>query len=471
MKRIICVIICIISLLCMLCACQATPERPIVVGKNQEVMIEKATEEDSENIPLSEIKEESNTEHYAVTLVSEKGDVTVNIDAEITLPEVDEIPMAEIARGEITQEMTAAVLKNLLQGEKLYKKTNDTDRRMIMEHIQMLSDIKSGVLPEPETFVEDLSDPDKIDSEIEFFQGWIEGCPDSIVGEEVPLNEVTPAQSTDGEIDFGYCAEVDGCRTAAYLIEHDEVSEWELSFGMYDGIYSQDGIPVCIYDPDYVERSPRINGLSEAEAIETADRLLKDSGINYMCCIEAQESLFDLASYDANRSEKGWLLEYGRVVNGVPIILKTDGTLADDGEYARSWSGERMMFYVTDRGVIGFRWYSPYEVIGTVSEDAKLLGVDEIKRIFEKMILIENNWVNKNGDGKNSLKIDIDSIELGLTRIMKQNEHDKALLVPTWVFTGRKHYKGTKGGVTNDREPQLIINAIDGSIIDTAKGY
>jgi hypothetical protein len=79
----------------------------------------------------------------------------------------------------------------------------------------------------------------------------------------------------------------------------------------------------------------------------------------------------------------------------------------------------------------------------------------------------------------------IDDIRLGYMKVFEQNRQD-SLLLPVWMFYGTQHDKfknveGMEGWVLdeNDERPMdtpagytfLIINAIDGSIIDPIKGY
>lgn len=460
---IVCVGLSILFVLSFLTACQKTPEEPIIVGKNQEAMIEKATAEDSENQPLAELKEEADSEQYTATLVNEKGDLTVEVDAEITYPKVDGIPVGEVIPGEIPKDIARALIRELLQGEKLYEHKNKEETSEILEYIQWLEDVKNGKTEAPE--YKYLEDEESIQSNIEFWQERIPTSVESNAGKEVDIESLEPQTNHSR-----YYAVIDGDRTSvSYEFSGEGDPYWKLTFGRYDGIYSDNGVPLLHRQELGIYSRPE--GPEREYAIQTADALLNKVGITNMCCVRSEYGRFDTMNYDPNRSDLGWKLEYKTCVNGVPVILDTGGGSEDGDDVAKPWGSERMWIYVSDEGIVGFDWQYPYGITGTISDDAKLLSVDEIKSIFEKMILIENNWVNKNGDEKNSLKIKIDSIELGLTRIMKQNEHDKALLVPSWIFTGRKYYKGTAGGITDDREAQLIINAIDGSIIDIAKGY
>ena len=65
------------------------------------------------------------------------------------------------------------------------------------------------------------------------------------------------------------------------------------------------------------------------------------------------------------------------------------------------------------------------------------------------------------------LQYKIDRVELCLQRIAEPDSLYTGLLVPAWNFYGGHEYMQ----LDDNSVPLLSINAIDGSIIDIAKGY
>ena len=71
----------------------------------------------------------------------------------------------------------------------------------------------------------------------------------------------------------------------------------------------------------------------------------------------------------------------------------------------------------------------------------------------------------------------MDDVQLGLFRIREKNDMEHGLLVPCWMFRGKLLFdpdrvtQGYPRGIDYDMFPLMIINAIDGSIIDPMKGY
>lgn len=76
------------------------------------------------------------------------------------------------------------------------------------------------------------------------------------------------------------------------------------------------------------------------------------------------------------------------------------------------------------------------------------------------------------------MNIDVNKVELGLVRVRTQNADGReGIYTPAWVFSGSKtqDFFYTSGQTYHDEslrnEILLVINAVDGSIIDLEKGY
>ena len=109
---------------------------------------------------------------------------------------------------------------------------------------------------------------------------------------------------------------------------------------------------------------------------------------------------------------------------------------------------------------------------------------DEIIGIFETMVKTEYEaYVDQWTDGHGEMDIDISAIQLGLVRVREPNVNNATgLMVPAWVFYWNNKMTYGDGHVSYDSHgnnasvwnkepfPILIINAIDGSIIDLARG-
>jgi DUF971 family protein len=134
------------------------------------------------------------------------------------------------------------------------------------------------------------------------------------------------------------------------------------------------------------------------------------------------------------------------------------------------------------------RWYSPTQLGETINQDVNILPFKDIQAIFEEMILrvYEPQAKTDPQSGLTDAKLDINirSVELMLVRVREQNtEGRKGIYTPAWIYYGNtrqdKKYEGQKLGTSYDggspqpllKNPILVINAVDGSIIDLSKGY
>ena len=99
-----------------------------------------------------------------------------------------------------------------------------------------------------------------------------------------------------------------------------------------------------------------------------------------------------------------------------------------------------------------------------------MLSFDEVMDIFRTMMPIR--YASSYDD---RLEIfEISDIRLELVRVLEQNAQNSGLLVPVWCFYGTNHEEAKNDSNWQDVETYscwLMINAIDGSIIDPQKGY
>ena len=128
-----------------------------------------------------------------------------------------------------------------------------------------------------------------------------------------------------------------------------------------------------------------------------------------------------------------------------------------------------------DHGVYRIDWVSPYEEQEMLIQNASLLPYDTILKIFSRAITYDPIPVDEAADITN-IDIEITDVYLGEQRILEQESIDSGLLVPVWCFFGTVQSKSSDGSVQSfdtkvQANPIVVINAIDGTIIDPTKGY
>ena len=142
---------------------------------------------------------------------------------------------------------------------------------------------------------------------------------------------------------------------------------------------------------------------------------------------------------------------------------------------APMWFYESFSIIVGEDGICSLEWSAPMSIDGIISDDSTLLPFSEIEGVAEKMLGVIYEARAKESEYVESLKLNIDRVELSLQRIAQRDYFDSGLLVPAWSFSGtlEQTLNWRDGSTYTNTETGtfLTINAVDGSIIDLQKGY
>lgn len=497
MKRTLIIVISLILAIPFFTACQATPEKPVVIQKDLEQMIEKAAEapEVSQTAELSE--------HYTDEFKDDAKNVTVNIDAAVILPKANAMPVLRVGKGEITQGIADILIDKLVHGQ-LYKSDADGqfDKASIQNQILLLqSKLADGSVSDRETVqnqIDELqqkyelapSEPIPISGQFEKGFGY-----NALTG-ELKENKNVQCVSGTAHSDVGY--------ETFYIWKHENspqnsyvkyVREPKAAVGYSTGI----GRYITreeAYDPantavvnkgamrdfitvDQIGRIPDIS-LTKEQAEKQADAVISALGQDYLG-LHSADKVYG-GSLDGLLNEYGvsnplrcvWRLRYTRFVNGVGITYTSEQCGASKDELqAAPWSYEDMVFYIDDTGIVGFDWSAPYKTADIAVENANVIPFDDVMNVFEKMLMVK--YARQDGQ---RVEFEITEIRFGLTRITEQNKRDSGLLIPVWDFFGKQtQYIDQGNGKTMESVRDtpywslLTINAIDGSIIDRSLGY
>lgn len=194
--------------------------------------------------------------------------------------------------------------------------------------------------------------------------------------------------------------------------------------------------------PKDIAKIPAIS-ITENGAKQKAEALISALGINYLKCYTAQklyggsdEQTPDLGAY-INPRQSVWYLRYERNVNGIPTTYTPYECMKVDQEnQSAPWNYEDMTFAIDDSGIVGFSWSSPYKVTGTVTENSNLLSFQKSMAVFDSMAPVVHAWEGYGQDNPRLLGVEmnVNHIQLGLSRITEQDKRDSGLLVPVWDF-------------------------------------
>ena len=172
-------------------------------------------------------------------------------------------------------------------------------------------------------------------------------------------------------------------------------------------------------------------------------------------------------------------LDYVRTVGGVPAA-NLSAVIGSGDDYSLPWLYERIMFRVNDNGIQDISWEGHTQTGEVINEDTGVIDFEEACEIFEAMIVTTYQASERPGPAVVKTSVSIDEIELSIMRVREQNASGRnGIYTPVWMFYGHVVREMEDGRIEYDRGgpypslkyPVLIINAVDGSVIDPLKGY
>ena len=509
-------------------ACQKTPESPIVVGKDNERMIEQAisstqvpavvTEDSEEDISYGELCARYGCpEHWQTELSEADGKLTVAADVQITLPSVVNIPMARVSAGRFSQDMVYKLFHALCGDTPMYRLPVEMTKAAYLEQIAAVEQKLATV--DPEEFPEGYAQLQEL---LKQLRETCTQAPDSVTFTEVDGTlEIARQESAESNAASGNFTLLRAQNnphmgdTMSFEVFNDvEYENTEVySFEDEDGntqIIAPFSGSLITFSRNMEEangfRIGRRNVLADvtdaslsggsaetilktppAQARQWVENLLSSAGIEGMAidrvelCSNLIEEKYAPQAIDGAKKEQpeerhAYIFRLLRQLNGVSVESKFDysSSTVDDLSYGRDWWYETLEIAVDDEGILSFEWRGPLDVGEVLTEGASLLPFAEIERIFQRMMVVQNVPVVKR-ENMESLRYDVDRVELCLWRIIDKNSFTDGILVPVWNFYCAETLVQTDGYVHTIDDyfdhPTFAINAVDGSVIDVFKGY
>ena len=458
-------------------ACQATPNQAAVVGKSDANF--QSANDSNESDPNSGgllIQTLGAPDRWVLdgSGASSNSHMTLNIDAEIVLPSVSQIPVVSASPRNFTQD-DIDLVKNTFFGENAeYREYSVETKENIEEHILSIKKELSTL----DNSSESTSHRDQLNSRInELETEYISAPSESDLKEAEPILQkgfVVPG-SEGGECEgFSVSTNKDGKR---YIFE--TANNW-LGYLTY----------MCINDGDWAYTAtsgePYNISISKEDAAKKATELVskitQDYELCYVGCAARQ------AKYSTNNW--GWACVFMRSINGCPTAYASN----EIGEHMEDTNAtpiryEKIMVVVDDGGIASFKWESPMAINSVETESADLMSFNEIEKIA--LDAINTDYMAQN-DMYDNFTVDVTRVELGLMRI-KQPNSGAYYYSPVWnIFS--KITSATLPGEASETfdEPQayddagnpirldsgftevwgpVTLNAIDGSRIDRNVGY
>lgn len=488
MKRTIALILASMTLLA-LTACQATPDEEFIVKKDTERMVEQAADE-SAGTKVSKLKVPDGNYTYSTSTAD--GKLTINVDAPVTVPESEKIPTVRVSETGFTQEQVTAFFNYLFPDEKPVTGANEP-RVMTKDEIQDLILTYKQYIAEGTT-EEKMYTEEEMEEEIKNLEKQYESAPETAPELDTQISDGTmTAETTGGDKYAGeeilkldaqtedkgitVCVPVDenGNRENYLIFSRDE------SNGQFSEMNA-----VRIDEANWQSATEGKLTISYEGAKALCDGFFDAGNITDVVLSDAHVIDDEWIDHGNGRSNEAgnyaYQFNYVRTAGDSPVA-NMSYLMSDGDEYSLPWIYERINFWVNDNGILSIQWHSYTTTGEIINDDTGVISFEEAREIFETMIVTTYGASEGWPPSLSKVSIDIDDIALSLVRVREQNASGRnGIYTPAWVFYGnvkqehedydRSSYGWDIGsGYPFTKYPVLIVNAVDGSIIDPEQGY
>ena len=399
----------------LLGACQPTPEKEIVVNKNDGAL-------ESAIVASAQPGENPATEERWQDEFSRKN-FTVTVDAKIVTPETDSIPLYHIRSLAFTQEKLEKFTEVFFGDRELYKYEEYTEEDYEDALIYAKQTLEKMIQGDPSVI--DPGEPleDQIanmEQEVKAAEERLAAAPEDNVGEKVTVGF---EEDEYGNILFEACAEVDGALAQIYVDNNIDDIPGRSAMSFDRNIDERVGEEPANGEPS----------ISLEEAETEARALLEKLG--------AGEVVLENA-FVVKGGKDHYLhhLTFARTYDGIPMTLVQGVTEHMDEnydgsgeEYSRQFDTEQIDIVIDENGVDSVAWKFPCEVLELVNENVPVKSLEEVKETFEDYIFFVKRISTE--DIKKEVNIYEVRLSYALLRI-KDGPEGEFYTAPVWDFIG-----------------------------------
>ena len=439
----------IMVVVCLITACQPTPDEAVVINKYNNAMedvIAATPAPETSQFTVGDTEGESTnmavSEHWIDSVSSNL--TTIDIDADILVPDVSSYPIFQVEPIEIDETTIKKFIDVLAKDAvKIYNNsllTKEDCESTIIRLKKEIADLEAGIIPPDDKRSAD-EQIEELEQQLAYFEneynelertGELSNVPlnytfKPILGNESESMLLITAQMEDGSLYTFQCNKTD-----------------------YGGVKHSS---ICFYRKN--DGKPMASDEAIKLAAENIQRL-------------------DIGDFDFGFEENRGL-HFCKSLDGIPMqcMWKSEGAsggATTEQEYSYSMGEESISVQINDKGIFYLNWDSPCSVMRTVNENVELQSIEQIKQTFKKQILY--NIFEADG---NENKILITKVRL---EYMVMPEKDNLLnfrVIPVWNFIGMDKGEDAdiskESGIEVNELIYLTVNAIDGTIVDRDLGY
>ena len=451
---------------CFTTACQPTPSKPAVISKNDGKLEEKL----KETAPPAAVasgapgaptlrSRMSIPETWQDEKTSEDGKVRLSIDAKIEMPDVAKAAVYKAKVAPFTVEQLKTVQQVLLGGVQLIDPstllTREYWQQQMVETQQYISQAKKDGAEEFQR---------KLEESLAYMQEQYAKTPETI--ENIPV-ELAFLQESEGAKVFRGAAAVGGRAMAVFAANSANTNYATLNVGLTTSDNPQ--FPLVFQERPDMD-APADVRMTREQARQQAEQWVAQLDPNLRVVSVEPGS-------DTTKADKIiWMVTFARTYDGM-TSLDNDHYISMEDEQANMPAYEKIELGLDDSGFAYLNWSVPLAATETVNQDAALMDYPQIQQAAAKAAIRYGQGrvaaVQKNQKNIKSCSVKVERLVLGLTRVAQKDKPGEFLLVPSWNVYGYDELDGAaqKEGYKPMAFVVATINALDGSIIDTAKGY
>ena len=449
-------------LLALLIGCKKSPESDIITNKNED-KLERAIVEEADNQEQNAVEEHKEDEFVVST-----DDLKVVVDAKVNAVD-GSMSVVRTIPHEISSEDLQIWGETLFVGQTAYDPASPKSKGELEEEILLWKQRLNG------TKLEEYGD-DAV-SVKELYEEMISNLE--------KLYEDAPEHSEDRETDYTFHPS-EYYMSAEGLSSDGDRNAKDMKF-FAETKYDKNGVKWEILatnrdEEDYDMHAIDFYGSSEGEelTILQAD-CSDDKALKLAEEIRIQLGLNDWKVYDILelKEDSGCqhVYYYTRYYEQVPTLTGYGIDLQSEDLYAANLYYESLRIEVTNGKVTAVSWYSPMDIVEVENDNVKTLSFDEVYECFKsqmqsqysKNTYLENGWFEEGDEYFENVEvlIRINQIEQGMFRIKIKDNSEEYRMVPAWIFKGSTFCDGD----FLTEESYVVINAIDGSVINPNLGY
>lgn len=471
----------LLAALLLFTACQPTPEEEPVIQKDTDKLIEMAVgvqdteqkeeqgeeQQDTEPVPFTE----RFGKRFTCDFTTDTSGMQVTGDVTIAYMAESQFPLVRVERGYPSCQVIAALAKGLLKSDELYLCEYLETKESILQSMDYLAEVMADEEYRQE-IIEDFGEeyydtvfvPQQQEQYRELQRKYAQAAdtPSNVYtlwDEEIPQDRSATLSGTNDASAKGKAVHV----SWGYSYNNQDTIRFEFWYKSSWGYHVLKEIEDLSVPEEGFTTTPQ---QAVDEVLALFDGLMEVQVLQVLLCDNGDDA--------SPGTDKGYAIRLSPVYAGAGLVYvfgSTHGDMDENGS-APTWWHETLEFTVTDEGIVGVEWRDALKVKEVITEEANLLSFEKINALF--MQQMSRNFATKEAEDS----VTVTKVTLGLMRIMEKNDLESGLLTPVWVFSGdvdwtleSPEYPDGKMEIHEKDKILCILNAVDGSVLDSMSAY